>query len=146
MVDAQLQTTRRRWPVGLVGLLAGLVLMVSGCSSWGGPPTDIVQQALNLRLQQTQQVIRGDTATPFSSRSVTINHTESVTITGSPAYRVTGKFTLNGRYRDRRYRQNQAPFELYLTATDEAWTLLLPETTTPDGPIGWQSIPVTPKS
>ncbi|PSN10310.1 hypothetical protein C7271_26195 [filamentous cyanobacterium CCP5] len=141
MVHTPLPINVRFWRLCLAGLLAALALMVSGCSSWGGPPADVVEQALNLRLQQTQQMIRGTDAVPFSGSQIKINHTEAVTLDGESAYRVEGQFTLKGRYRDRRYRHAQTPFELYLAATGDTWELIQPELA-PGGTTRWQHLPI----
>lgn len=136
-----------RWHPRLLALLVALSVLMVGCGAWAGPPSEVVEQALDLRLQQTQQEIRaqlsGRSEAAFSGSAIQVNRTDVVTIEGESAYRVEGQYTLKGRYRDRNYRQAKTPFTLYLgRLDDQTWELLEPESRGDGETITWQHIPL----
>lgn len=125
-------------------------MLLTACGGWGGPAQAVVEQALNLRLQQTQQILRQVDILEnedFRGSRVNIQRVQAVTIDGEKAYRVEGDYTLRGRYHNRRYRQAKNPFELYLSSTEAGdWLLLQPQYRASESSPEWQPIPLNSSS
>lgn len=99
--------------------LVSLLVVLTGCGHFGGPPDSAVEAALTQRLMETQQAIQqqlsADAApAPFQITRVKVEHTQRVNLSGQTAYRVSGTYTLKGQYLSRNLRQSSNPFEIYL--------------------------------
>ncbi len=122
-----------------------LLLLLTACSSIALTPTrQLVQKAIAMDLQQTQQQLNQQLDLDF--RGFRINHlsiTEQkpLPVQNLPAFRVRGTYDLTFRLPKRRLTQPQKPFEVYLQLQKEAktWRLLLPERGSNDTQPGWRS-------
>ncbi len=114
-------------------LMAILLMLLTACGSIGLLPTNqLVQKAIALQLEQTQQQLSQKLDLDFQGfdiKKLSITEQKPLTIQSLPAFRVRGKYDLSIKLPKRRLTQLQQPFEVYLQVQQEGktWRLLLPE-------------------
>ncbi len=114
-------------------LMAGLLILLSACGTIGLLPTNqLVQKAIALQLEQTQQQLSQKLDLDlqgFEIQKLAITEQKPLTIENLPAFRVQGKYDLTIKLPKRRLTQLQQPFDIYLQIQQEGktWRLLLPE-------------------
>ena len=111
-------------------ILTVVLLVLTACgTSDVVPNSQLVQRAIALQLNQTQQKSQqvGFDFRGFNINRVAITQQESLSIQGLPAYRVQGTYDITLKLRRRRVQQ-QNPFEIYLQRQKEGktWRLALP--------------------
>lgn len=140
MITAELPLLKTWWTRGfwkgklrsLWPLCLGCLLLLGGCGGWGNPPQAVVEQALALQFDQTQQQLgqqlfgRAQVQRTFDLNHVEVNQRQSVTLAERNAYRVTGTYDWQGQQASGRVKGRQAPFELYLQQSGKTWLLLRP--------------------
>lgn len=118
---------RSLWPLCL-----GCLLLLGGCGGGGNPPQVVVEQALALQFDQTQQQLgqqlfgQAQVQRTFDLNHVDVAQRQSVTLADRNAYRVTGTYDWQGQQASGRVKGRQAPFELYLQQSGKTWLLLRP--------------------
>ena len=120
-------------------LTAILLVLLTNCGTVGlEPSSQIVQRALALQLEQTQQQLNkelhssGRSEPPrFEINQVVINEHLPQVIQNLPAYRVRGTYDRTVHLPKRRVTQQQNPFVVYLQRQKEGktWRLALPQST-----------------
>ncbi|BAY22517.1 hypothetical protein NIES2100_22800 [Calothrix sp. NIES-2100] len=114
-------------------LTASLLMLLTACGTIGLLPTSqLVQKAIALQLEQTQQQLSQKLDLDFQGfeiQKLAISEQKPLTIENLPAFRVRGKYDLTIKLPKRRLTQLQQPFEVYLQIQQEgkSWRLLLPE-------------------
>ncbi|MDZ8056020.1 MAG: hypothetical protein RMX63_31875 [Aulosira sp. ZfuCHP01] len=131
-------------PAALV-LTAILFMLLTACGNIGLLPTSqLVQKAIALQLEQTQQQLNQKLDLDFQGfdiKRLSITEEKSLTIQSLPAFRVRGNYDLIIKLPKRRLTQLQQPFEVYLQIQQEGktWRLLLPERIGKDTQPIWHS-------
>jgi len=114
-------------------LTAILVLLVTACGSIGLLPTrELVQKAIALELEQTQQKLSQQLDLDFQGfeiKRLSITQEQPLTIENLPAFRVRGTYDLIVKLPKRSLTQPQKPFDVYLQIQQEGktWRFLLPD-------------------
>lgn len=116
-------------------LTAILLILITACSSIVLLPTpELVQKAVALQLEQTQQELNQQLDLNFQKfniqlQRISITQQQPLTIENLPAYRVRGNYDLTVKLPKRSFKQVQRPFEVYLQIQQEgkSWRLLIPE-------------------
>ncbi|BAY13656.1 hypothetical protein NIES2098_68530 [Calothrix sp. NIES-2098] len=126
-------------------LTAILLMLLTACGSIGLLPTSqLVQKAIALQLEQTQQQLQQKLDLDFQGfeiKKLSISEQKPLTIQSLPAFRVRGNYDLVIKLPKRRLTQLQQPFEIYLQVQQEGktWRLLLPERVNKDTQPIWHS-------
>jgi hypothetical protein len=112
-------------------VLVGLMLLLSGCVALGAPPKMIIQQALQLQVEQTQQALSQQLQLPspqIEIRKLQLGDRTALKIDDLSAYRIRGQFDLQISQGRRRQKTQQAPFEVFLQRQTEGktWRLAVP--------------------
>jgi hypothetical protein len=116
-------------------LIISLVLLVflSACTtSVLAPPFHLVQKALAIEVEQTQQRLSQQLDLNFQGFEIhrlSITQEQPLTIQDLLTYRVRGTYELTLKLPKRQIKQSQKPFEFYLQLQKEGktWRLLLPD-------------------
>ena len=122
-----------------------LVGFLAGCGSVGLlPTTQLVQKAIALQVDQTQQQLNQKLDLDFQGfeiKRLKIQQEQPLTIQSLPAFRVLGTYDLILNLPKRQLKQLQQPFEVYLQIQQEGktWRLLLPEQDNHDAHKSWRS-------
>ena len=101
------------------------------------PNSQLVQRAIALKFEQTQQQLsqqQGVDFKVFEINRVAITQQEPLVIQDLPAYHVRGTYNLTVSLPRRQVTQQQNPFEVYLQRQKEGktWRLALPQSTGKD--------------
>lgn len=122
-----------------------LIIFLTACSSIALLPTpELVQKALALQLEQTQQQLNQQldlNFQKFNIQRISITKEQPLTIENLPAYRVQGNYDFTVKLPKRSFNQVQKPFEVYLQIQKEgkSWRLLIPEKNHQDPQTKWYS-------
>jgi len=110
-----------------------LIIFLTACSSIALLPTpELVQKAIALQLEQTQQQLNQQldlNFQKFNIQRISITQEQPLTIENLPAYRVQGNYDFTVKLPKRSFKQVEKPFEVYLQIQKEgkSWRLLIPE-------------------
>ncbi|MEH2081979.1 MAG: hypothetical protein V7K89_18980 [Nostoc sp.] len=122
-----------------------LLVLMTACGSIGLLPTsDLVQKAIALGIEQTQQKLSQQLDLDFQGfeiKRLSITQEQPLTIENLPAFRVQGTYDLIIKLPKRRLTQPQKPFQVYLQIQQEGktWRLLLPEKGSKNTQSIWRS-------
>ncbi|MFN6559862.1 MAG: hypothetical protein RMY28_008640 [Nostoc sp. ChiSLP01] len=122
-----------------------LLILLTACGSIGLVPTsELVQKAIALELEQTQQKLSQQLDLDFQGfeiKRLSISQEQPLTIENLPAFRVQGTYDLIVKLPKRRLTQPKKPFNLYLQIQQEGktWRLLLPDKGSKDTQPIWRS-------
>jgi hypothetical protein len=125
--------------------VTGILVFLTACSSIVLLPTyDLVQKAIALQVEQTQQQLSQKLDLDFQAfdiQGLSITQQKPLTIENLPAYRVRGTYNLIVKLPKRSFTQAQKPFELYLQIQKEgkSWRLLLPDKNSQNTHPIWRS-------
>ncbi|MBD2250698.1 hypothetical protein [Nostoc parmelioides] len=124
---------------------AVLLLLLVGCNNIGLLPTsELVQRAVALQLEQTQEKLNQQLDLNFQGfeiKRLKIRQEQPLTIQNLPAFRVLGTYDLTFQLPKRQLTKLQQPFDVYLQIQQEGktWRLLLPDKTGKDTEPVWRS-------
>jgi hypothetical protein len=110
-------------------ILIGLVALLSACSSVGVEPNrELVQKAIALQMQQTQQQLQQQVR-DLDIKRVNIAQMQPINIQDLPGFRVKGTYDLTIKLTKQKLTQQKNPFEVYLQRQKEGktWRLALPQ-------------------
>jgi len=122
-----------------------LLILVTGCTSLALLPTpELVQKAIAIQLEQTQQQLNQQldlNFQKFNIQRISITQQQPLTIENLPAYRVQGNYDFTVKLPKRSFKQLEKPFEVYLQIQQEgkSWRLLIPEQNRQNPQSKWQS-------
>lgn len=122
-----------------------LLILVTGCTSLALLPTpELVQKAIAIQLEQTQQQLNQQldlNFQKFNIQRISITQQQPLTIENLPAYRVQGNYDFTVKLPKRSFQQLEKPFEVYLQIQKEgkSWRLLIPEKNRKNPQSKWQS-------
>ncbi|MEI6445982.1 MAG: hypothetical protein WCO29_23360 [Nostocales cyanobacterium ELA583] len=122
-----------------------LLILLTACTSLALLPTpELVQKAIALQLEQTQQQLNQQLDLNFQTfniQRISITQEQPLTIENLPAYRVQGNYDFTVKLPKRSFKQVQKPFEIYLQIQKEgkSWRLLIPEKNRQNSQSKWQS-------
>jgi len=122
-----------------------LIICLTACTSLALLPTpELVQKAIALQLEQTQQQLNQQldlNFQKFNIQRISITQEQPLTIENLPAYRVQGNYDFTVKLPKRSFKQVQKPFEVYLQIQKEgkSWRLLVPEKNRQDSQSKWHS-------
>ena len=122
-----------------------LLILVTGCTSLALLPTpELVQKAIAIQLEQTQQQLNQQldlNFQKFNIQRISITQQQPLTIENLPAYRVQGNYDFTVKLPKRSFQQLEKPFEVYLQIQKEgkSWRLLIPEKNRQNPQSKWQS-------
>jgi hypothetical protein len=122
-----------------------ILVFLTSCSSIVLLPTsELVQKAIAIQLEQTQQQLKQKVDLDFQKfniKALSITKQQPLTIENLPAFRVRGTYDLTVELPKRQFTQSQKPFEVYLQIQKEGktWRLLLPEDSSTNPPKIWHS-------
>ncbi|AFZ56518.1 hypothetical protein H6G54_12760 [Anabaena cylindrica FACHB-243] len=126
-------------------VFTGILVFLTACSSIALLPTyELVQKAIAIQLEQTQQQLNQKLDLDFQKfniKGLSITQQQPLTIENLPAYRVRGTYDLTVKLPKRQLTQPQKPFEVYLQIQREGktWRLLLPEKNSENPQLVWHS-------
>ncbi|WP_427161371.1 hypothetical protein ACQFX9_07240 [Aliinostoc sp. HNIBRCY26] len=126
-------------------LTAVLLMLLVGCGNIGLLPTsELVEKAIALQLEQTQQQLNQQLNIKFQGfkiQHLKIRQEQPLTIENLPAFRVKGDYDLVFQLPQRQLKKLQQPFDLYLQIQKEGktWRLLLPTKESLNGQTVWRS-------
>jgi hypothetical protein len=122
-----------------------LLILVTACTSLALLPTpELVQKAIAIQLEQTQQQLNQQldlNFQKFNIQRISITQQQPLTIENLPAYRVQGNYDFTVKLAKRSFQQLKKPFEVYLQIQKEgkSWRLLIPEKNRQNLQSKWQS-------
>jgi hypothetical protein len=122
-----------------------LLALLTGCGNIGLlPNTQLVEKAIALQVEQTQQQLNQKLDLDFSDfeiKHLKIRQEKPLTIENLPAFRVRGTYDLILHLPKRQLTQHQQPFEVYLQIQQEgkSWRLLLPQQQNQESQGNWRS-------
>ena len=122
-----------------------LLILVTACTSLALLPTpELVQKAIAIQLEQTQQQLNQQldlNFQKFNIQRISITQQQPLTIENLPAYRVQGNYDFTVKLPKRSFQQLKKPFEVYLQIQKEgkSWRLLIPEKNRQNPQSKWQS-------
>lgn len=119
-------------------ILIVLVALLSACSSVGMEPNrELVQKAIALQMQQTQQQLQQQVR-DLEIKKVNIAQKQPISIQDLPGFRVKGTYDLTIKLPKQKLTQQKNPFEVYLQRQKEGktWRLALPQFNT-EGVSSW---------
>lgn len=122
-----------------------LLILVTACTNIALLPTpELVQKAIALQLEQTQQQLNQQldlNFQKFNIQRIYITQQQPLTIENLPAYRVQGNYDFSIKLPSRNLKQLQKPFEVYLQIQQEgkSWRLLMPEKNSQHSQAKWHS-------
>ena len=123
----------------------GILVLLTACSSVALLPSyELIEQAIAIQLEQTQQELKQklDLNFPkFEIKQVAINQEQLLTIEDLPAYHIQGTYDLTVKLPQKKISQPQKPFDIYLQIQREgkSWRLLLPKKVNNDQRSIWHS-------
>lgn len=126
-------------------LTAVLLILLVGCNNIGLLPTSqLVQKAIALQLEQTQQQLNQQLDLNFQGfkiQHLKIRQEQPLTIQNLPTFRVLGTYDLTFQLPKRQLTKLQQPFDVYLQIQQEGktWRLLLPDKASKDTEKVWRS-------
>lgn len=126
-------------------LTTALLMLLMACGNIGLLPTsELVQKAIAVQLEQTQQQLNQKLDLNFQKfeiKRLLISQEQSLTIQNLPAFRVRGTYDLIAQLPNRQLKQLQQPFEVYLQIQQEGktWRLLLPDKGSKNTQSTWRS-------
>ncbi|AFY31065.1 hypothetical protein Cal7507_0575 [Calothrix sp. PCC 7507] len=126
-------------------LTAILLVLLTACGTIGLLPTSqLVQKAIALQLEQTQQQLNQKLDLDFQGleiKRLSISQEQPLTVENLPAFRVRGTYDLIIKLPERQLTQLQQQFEIYLQIQREgkSWRLLLPDKNSKDNQAVWRS-------
>jgi len=131
----------------MVRLLLTVILLVllTACGTIGLLPTsELVQKAIALDLEQTQQKLNQQLDLDFQGfeiKRLSITQEQPLTIENLPAFRVQGTYDLILKLPKRSLTQAKKTFNLYLQIQQEGktWRLLLPDKNSKNTQPIWRS-------
>ncbi|MES1022830.1 hypothetical protein ABN584_08015 [Gloeocapsa sp. BRSZ] len=111
--------------------IAILFVLLTACSSGMQPSNKLVQSAIALQLEQTQQQLSKQLGVDFQGLKVEhikIEQREPIEIQSLPSYHVRGTYDLSLKL-PRTLTQKQNTFDVYLQRQQEGktWRLLIPQ-------------------
>ncbi len=121
------------------------IIFLTACTSIALLPTpELVQKAIALQLEQTQQQLNQQldlNFQKFNIQRIYITQQQPLTIENLPAYRVQGNYDFSIKLPNRNLKQLQKPFEVYLQIQQEgkSWRLLIPEKNSQHSQAKWHS-------
>jgi hypothetical protein len=121
------------------------IVFLTACTTIALSPTpELVQKAIALQLEQTQQQLNQQldlNFQKFNIQRIYITQQQPLTIENLPAYRVQGNYDFTVKLPKRSFKQLEKPFEVYLQIQQEgkSWRLLIPEKNHQDPQSKWQS-------
>jgi hypothetical protein len=124
---------------------AVLLILLVGCNNIGLLPTsELVQKAIALQLEQTQQQLNQQLDLNFQGfeiKHLKIRQEKPLTIQNLPAFQVLGTYDLTFQLPKRQLTKLQQPFDIYLQIQQEGktWRLLLPDKASKDSEGVWRS-------
>ncbi|WP_224086796.1 hypothetical protein [Nostoc sp. MS1] len=124
---------------------AVLLILLVGCNNIGLLPTsELVQKAIALQLEQTQQQLNQQLDLNFQGfkiQHLKIRQEQPLTIQNLPTFRVLGTYDLTFQLPKRQLTKLQQPFDVYLQIQQEGktWRLLLPDKGSKDTEKVWRS-------
>jgi hypothetical protein len=122
-----------------------LLLLLTACNGVALlPTTEIVEKAITLQLEQTQQQLNQQLDLNFQGfdiKRLFISQAQPLTVENLPAFRIRGTYDLIFKSPKRTLTQPQKPFEVYLQIQQEgkSWRLLLPEKASKNAQPIWHS-------
>ncbi|BAZ32817.1 hypothetical protein NIES4074_53240 [Cylindrospermum sp. NIES-4074] len=122
-----------------------LLVLLTACGGISLLPTrELVQKAIAIQLEQTQQELSQKLDLDFQGfdiKRLSITQEQPLTIQKLPTYRIRGTYDAVLKLPKRRLTQPQKPFEVYLQLQKEGktWRLLLPEKASKDTQQIWRS-------
>lgn len=119
-------------------ILIVLVALLSACSNVGMEPNrELVQKAITLQMQQTQQQLQQQVR-DLEIKRVNIAQNQPISIQDLPGFRVKGTYDLTIKLPKQKLTQQKNPFEVYLQRQKEGktWRLALPQFNA-DGVPNW---------
>lgn len=122
-----------------------LLWLLTACTtSVLAPTSQLVEKAIALELQQTQQQLNQQLDLDFQGFEInrlSITQQKALTVDNLPTYRVQGSYNLTFKLPKRKLTQPQKPFEVYLQLQREGktWRLLVPEDHGKDSKQVWRS-------
>lgn len=119
-----------------------MLVLLTACGMGLEPSSKIVQRAIALQLQQTQQQLSQQLdlkINSFEINSVAISQQQPLKIENLPAYHVQGNYNVTLKLPKRRLTQ-QNPFDIYLQRQKEGktWRLAIPESSGKTSP-NWRT-------
>ncbi|AFY46317.1 hypothetical protein Nos7524_0402 [Nostoc sp. PCC 7524] len=126
-------------------LTVALLLLLVACGNIGLLPTsELVQKAIALQLEQTQQQLNQQLDLNFQGfeiKHLKIRQEQPLTVQDLPAFRVRGTYDLIFQLPKRQLTKLQQPFDVYLQIQQEGktWRLLLPDKGNQETPGVWRS-------
>jgi hypothetical protein len=126
-------------------LTAVLLIVLLGCGNIGLLPTDkLVQKAIALQLEQTQQQLNQQLDLDFRGfeiKHLKIRQEKPLTVQNLPAFQVVGTYDLTFQLPKRQLTKLQQSFEVYLQIQQEGktWRLLVPDKASKDTQPSWRS-------
>jgi hypothetical protein len=95
-----------------------LIIFLTACTTIALLPTpELVQKAIALQLEQTQQQLNQQldlNFQKFNIQRISITQQQPLTIENLPAYRVQGNYDFTVKLPKRSFKQLEKPFEVYL--------------------------------
>ncbi len=130
--------------VRLIIILVLLGLMSACSTSVLAPTSQLVEKAIALQLEKTQQQLNQQLDLNFQGFKInhlSINEEKPLTIQNLLTYRIRGTYDLTFKLPKRQLSQPQKPFEVYLQLQKEGktWRLLLSEKEGKDTEPVWHS-------
>ncbi|KJH70006.1 hypothetical protein [Aliterella atlantica] len=119
-------------------VLIVLVGLLTACSGVGVEPNrELVQKAIALQMQQTQQQLQQQVR-DLDIKHIKIAQKQPISIQDLPGYRVQGTYDLKIKLPKQQLTQPKNPFEVYLQRQKEGktWRLALPQFS-PNGVSSW---------
>jgi len=124
-------------------LTAIMLVLLTACGTVGlEPSSQVVQRAIALQVEQTQQQLSqqlGLDVKGLEINSVAVTKREPLVIQDLPAYHVQGTYNVILKLPRRRVTQEQNPFDIYLQRQKEGktWRLALKRSTGNDTKSTW---------
>ena len=113
-------------------VLIVLVGLLTACSGVGMEPNrELVQKAIALQMQQTQQQLQQQVR-DLDIKHIKIAQKQPISIQDLPGFRVTGTYDLKIKLLKQQITQQKNPFDVYLQRQKEGktWRLALPQFST----------------
>jgi hypothetical protein len=110
----------------IVGAIA-LATILAACSVWIEPSRQLIEHAIGLELNQTQQTLNqqlriGSQPANIQIQRVTITDTDPLLIEALQSFHVQGTYDYTVKLPSRQVTQRQNPFDLYLQRQKEGKT------------------------
>lgn len=124
-------------------LTAIMLVLLTACGMGIEPSSKIVQRAIALQLEQTQQQLSQQLdlkVNSFEINRVTISQQQPLKIQDLPAYHIQGNYNVTLKLPRRRVTQ-QNPFDIYLQRQKEGktWRLAIPQSSGKQTSPNWRT-------